>query len=260
MTRHNTLAAVLAVACLAGCASAPPQGNGAPADEDGGDSLETLNRATWQFNDTVDDYVLRPVAKTYRKVTPRPVRQGVTNFFNNLLTPVDIVNNLLQAKFVAAVSDTGRLLMNTTLGIGGIFDPATDAGLPVSDEDLGQTLAVWGVPAGPYLVLPLLGPSTLRDAVALYPDSQLTPLVQYHDSNVTDKLQILYGINTRERLLGTDRVIESAFDPYIFVREAYLQNRQFEIHDGDPPLDDVYGEYDDYDYEDLPAADDDEPG
>ncbi|MGH9173005.1 MAG: MlaA family lipoprotein, partial [Vicinamibacterales bacterium] len=199
------------------------------------------------------DYVLRPVAKGYRKVTPRPVRKGVTNFFDNLMTPIDIVNNLLQAKFVPALSDTGRLVMNTTLGIGGIFDPATDAGIPEHDEDFGQTLAVWGVPAGPYLVVPFLGPSTLRDGIALYPDSQLTPLVKYHDSNVTDKAQILYGINTRERLLGADKAIEDALDPYIFLREAYLQNRVYVIHDGNPPLDDVYDEYDIYDVEEPDA-------
>lgn len=256
--RSVTTALLLAAMLLAGCASAATQESGAPdtndpgpAPEDG-DPLETLNRATYQFNDVFDSYLLRPVARGYQKITPRPVRKGVTNFFRNLLTPVDIANNLLQAKFVPALSDTGRLLLNTTLGVGGIFDPATEAGLAVHDEDFGQTLAVWGVPAGPYVVLPFLGPSTLRDAFALYPDSQLTPFVQYHDSSVTDKALILYAINTRERLLSTDRAVASAFDPYIFVREAYLQNRQYKIHDGNPPLDDVYGDYDVYDIEDEP--------
>ncbi|MBA3563469.1 MAG: VacJ family lipoprotein [Gammaproteobacteria bacterium] len=248
---------LLTAAALAACASASAQDGGAPTtgEEPGeaGDPFETINRATYRFNDVADTYVLRPVAKTYQKITPRPVRKGVTNFFANLLTPVDIVNNLLQAKFVPALSDTGRLLMNTTLGLGGILDPATDAGLAVHDEDLGQTLAVWGVPAGPYVVLPFLGPSTVRDGLALYPDAQLMPLVQYHDSNVTGKLQILYGINTRERLLSTDRAVANAFDSYVFVREAYLQNRQYKIHDGNPPLDDVYGDYDVYDYEEEPG-------
>lgn len=249
---HEIMAMVAACLLLAGCAASPAREGGAPDPagdgdtqpaRDAADPLEAINRVTYRFNDTLDHWVLRPVAKSYQAVTPRPLRKGVTNFFDNLLTPIDIFNNLLQAKFTAALSDTGRLLLNSTLGIGGIFDPATDAGLAKHDEDFGQTLAVWGVPPGAYLVLPLLGPSTLRDAPALYADAQLTPLTHYDNSSVRDKLLVLYAINTRERLLGTDRAVRNALDPYVFVREAYLQNRSYHIHDGDPPLDDVYGDY-----------------
>ncbi|MGH8496270.1 MAG: MlaA family lipoprotein [Gammaproteobacteria bacterium] len=259
---RNT-ALILACGLLAACASAPDREDGAAEDDatradnraEPGDPLEKINRVTYGFNDVFDTWLLRPVAKGYQTITPRPVRRGVNNFFDNLLTPIDIVNSLLQAKFVPALSETGRLVMNTTLGIGGIFDPATDAGIPKHDEDFGQTLARWGVPAGPYIVVPFLGPSTVRDGIAQYPDSQLTPLVKYHDSNVTGKAQILFGIATRERLIGPDEAIENAIDPYIFRREAYLQNREYVIHDGNPPLDDEYDEYDEYDdYEDEEPA------
>ena len=249
---HKFIAASAVWMLLAGCAAAPALEGGAPdstVDDgaqpagDAADPLESINRVTYRFNDTLDHWVLRPVAKSYQAVTPRPLRKGVSNFFDNLLTPIDIANSLLQAKFAAALSETGRLLLNSTLGIGGIFDPATDAGLDEHDEDFGQTLAVWGVPAGPYLVLPLLGPSTMRDAPALYADVQLAPLTHYDNSSVRDKLLVLYGINTRERLLATDRAVRNALDPYVFVREAYLQNRTYVIHDGNPPLEDVYGDY-----------------
>ena len=182
------------------------------------------------------------MAKGYRKVTPALARQGVGNFFSNLAYPAVIVNNLLQGKAGAALSDTGRLLVNTTVGLGGLLDVASDIGLEEHDEDFGQTLAVWGVPAGPYVVLPFLGPSTLRDAVTRPADAALNGLYYVDDASVRDKLVVLDIIDLRARLLVAESQIESSNDPYLFVRESYLQRREYLIYDGDPPMDDFFEE------------------
>lgn len=206
------------------------------------DPLEPVNRVTYQFNDAVDTVLLKPVARGYKAVTPSLVRQGVGNFFTNLGYPFVIFNNLLQGKPGAAVSDTGRLLINTTVGLGGILDVASDVGLEKHNEDLGQTLAVWGVPAGPYVVLPFLGPATLRDAVSRPADIGFNGLYYVNDRSVRDKLFVLEIIDMRARLLPLESQIEASTDPYLFVRESYLQRREFLIYDGNPPEDDFFEE------------------
>lgn len=218
---------------LCGCASAPPRA-GAPLAPD---PLERLNRITSTMNDVMDRVVVKPVTKTYVKITPRPVQDSVHNFFQNLEEPIVIFNDLLQGKFKQSGADTGRFLANSTFGVLGLFDVATPMGLQQHDEDLGQTLAVWGVPSGPYLVLPLLGPSTFRDAFGSYVDGRYNPTSIYEVDDVPTRngMVILYGIDKRAGLLNYEDQIQAAFDPYVFIRDAYLQHRQFLIYDGNPP-------------------------
>src|SRR5690606_22079911 len=159
MRLSSILPALLCIGLLPACATLPS------GERDPRDPMERFNRSMYRFNDTLDRNVARPVARAYVKVTPAPVRSGVSNFFRNLNTPTVIVNNLLQAKPRAFFTDTLRLVVNTTIGIGGLFDPASQLGIPAGDEDFGQTLGRWGVGSGPYVVLPFLGPSTARDTV-----------------------------------------------------------------------------------------------
>lgn len=196
------------------------------------DPWESLNRKVFVFNDTLDRWALRPVAVGYQKITPQPVRTGVRNFFGNLGEGKNLFNNLLQAKFRDAGIDTSRFLFNTTFGVFGVFDVATKMGLQRNDEDFGQTLGKWGVESGPYVVLPLLGPSTVRDAPALIPDyySSVYPLI--------DRDRYRYGLSAvdavkvRESLLRADELV-GAGDKYSFVRNAWLQNREYRVLDGE---------------------------
>lgn len=228
------LTLALAALLLAGCAS-----NRAAETDETYDPLESINRPIFTFNRTLDKYLLRPVTKGYDTVAPKPLKYAVTNFFSNLRQPIYVANNLLQGKPGAAARQTGRFAINTVLGLGGIIDAANDANLPVEKEDFGQTLAVWGIGGGPFLMLPLLGPSNPRDGIGMLADLQIDLLYQYDNSSVRDKLLILRIIETRRQFLSADKAINEAADPYIFVREAYLQNRQFEIYDGDPPVADL---------------------
>jgi phospholipid-binding lipoprotein MlaA len=229
---------------LGACASSPGVAEGETQSEEKkqerspADPWEPMNRGTYAVNRGLDKVTLKPLSQGYKKITPNFVRRGISNFFANLRIPLTIVNNLLQGKGHDALSDTARLVMNSTLGIGGLFDPATSAGLEQHAEDFGQTLAKWGVPAGPYVMIPILGPRTLRDAVTIPLDIFLDPLSHYENSSVRDKLWILKAIHVRARLLAVEKSIDSAYDPYVAIREAYLQNRAFLIYDGDPPLDD----------------------
>jgi phospholipid-binding lipoprotein MlaA len=237
---------VLAV-LLSGCANAP-----AREDRDPHDPFERYNRAVYRFNDALDRNVARPVAVVYQEKVPQPARTGVNNFANNLSYPVVIVNNALQGKFGDAVADTGRFVINTTIGILGIFDPASKLGLERNNEDFGQTLGVWGAGPGPYLVLPILGPSTVRDASGLAVDSfYFDPMVTEIDTPDRYGVFLLRGIDTRARLLEADRFLEDEFDPYITIREAYLQRRRHLIYDGDPPPDEFDDDWnDDWDDDD----------
>ncbi|MEJ2604120.1 MAG: VacJ family lipoprotein [Gammaproteobacteria bacterium] len=219
---------------LGGCASQETQPGITP------DPLEKINRATYQFNDVVDSAVLKPIAKGYKKVTPALVRRGVGNFFNNLQTPRIALNNLLQGKPGAALSDMGRLVVNSTVGLGGLIDVASDLGLEEHEEDLGQTFAVWGIPQGPYLVLPFLGPSSPRDAFGQLGALGLSGIRYIDNTSVRDKLWILGFIDVRARLLAVESQIEASNDPYLFVRESYLQRREYLIYDGNPPMDDFF--------------------
>ena len=178
----------------------------------------------------------------------------MANFFDNLTTPRSMVNNFLQNKPDEGFSDFGRFVMNSTVGIGGLFDVASAAGLEVYNEDFGQTFAVWGVPDGPFVVIPFLGPSTLRDAVAYPLDWYSNPLVHYNNTSVRDKLLVLRAIDLRARLLVAEQLIADSPDPYVTIRESFLQNRRFQVFDGDPPIDEDF--YDDFDdFEDFEETD-----
>lgn len=200
------------------------------------DPLEGLNRTTFKVNETVDDYVLKPVAKGYQAVTPSFVRAGVSNAFSNIGDVGTSVNNLLQGKPSNAVSDAGRFLVNSTLGILGLFDVATGMGLEKHQEDFGQTLGSWGVGSGPFLVLPLLGPSTLRDTVAK-PIDAYTGYTRYMGHVPTrNSTQALDIINFRADLLNTTSALdEASLDKYQFLRDAYLQRRLSQVYDGKVP-------------------------
>jgi phospholipid-binding lipoprotein MlaA len=214
----------------AGCASLPPGSQRDPRDR-----FERYNRAMFSFNQAVDRTVVRPVAVGYTKITPRPVRQGISNFLANLSYPVVIVNDVLQAKPELFARDTARLVVNTTVGIGGLFDPASKWGLSANDEDLGQTFGRWGLPQGPYVMLPLLGPTTVRDGVGRVGDQFAEPRTYIDDSTVRYGLTGLDLLDTRASLLDADEVMNRAFDPYAFVRNAYLQRRLYQVTDGNAP-------------------------
>lgn len=209
----------LAAAVLAGCATGPQ------ASPD--DPLEPMNRAIFTVNDKLDQYVATPVAKGYRAVTPEPVRTAVSNFYSNLADIGNFANNLLQGKGVAAAESFMRVAMNSVLGIGGLIDIATPAGLPKRSQDFGLTLGTWGVPSGPYLVLPVFGPSSFRDGAGLYVNFWFDPAT-YAEPAVRNSLYGMNVVDVRTNLLGaTDLLRLAALDRYAFVRDAYLQRRRY---------------------------------
>lgn len=220
---------VLALALAAGgCATT---GGG-----DARDPLEGVNRAVFAFNDQADDIVFRPAARLYRNVTPQGLRDSVRNFFSNIDDLFIGVNNLLQGKVETAVNDWLRFAFNSTLGFFGIIDWASDMGLEKHNEDFGQTLGRWGVGDGMYLVLPLLGPSTLRDTVALPVDWAGDPVYEHTPVDERNVMTATRTIGRRADLLGASRTLEAAaLDRYVFLREAYLQQRRSQIYDGRPP-------------------------
>ncbi len=230
---------------------------GACASDDGrqraeSDPWEPLNRGMYKFNDVLDRAIIKPVARGYTWLIPSFARRGVTNFRNNLTTPRSAVNNFLQGKPKQGLSDVTRFLFNSTIGIAGLIDVASAGGLEVYDEDFGQTLAVWGVPDGPYVYLPLFGPHTLRDAIALPLNILANPVVHYDNTSVRDKLYVLIAIDIRSRFFLAERLLEDSKDPYLTIRESYLQSRRFKIYDGDPPEDDDF--YDDFEDEESDGA------
>ena len=205
-----------------------------PGDEH--DPLESLNRTVFNFNEGVYKYVLDPVTETYQDVAPQPVQTGVSDFFSNIDDLFVLANDLLQFKFAQAASDLGRLAFNTTAGLFGLIDVATYMDMPKHHEDFGQTLAIWGVGDGPYLVLPLLGPSTLRDTGGLVVDSRYDPILDIKDSEARWDVIGLKAVDTRAGLLPADRIAgKSGVDKYNFIRDAYLQHRRSLIYDGNPP-------------------------
>ena len=239
------LSALFASVCI-GCATmdqgAIPEAN---------DPLEKPNRAIFKFNQVMDRRILRPITRGYRAVTPDRVEQAVHNFFDNLTSPIVIASDLLQAKFKQAGGDTGRFLLNSTVGVLGFIDVARHVGLEGHDEDFGQTLGKWGFGQGPYLMVPFFGPYTVRDGIGRILEFPLEPLTYYHpDSNVREAIVLMYYINRRARLLGADQELDEAFDPYIFVRSAYLQRRRYLVYDGMPPSldDDFESEYSEEDF------------
>ncbi len=201
------------------------------------DPWEGFNRRMFSFNDALDRHVVRPVAKTYRRSVPSFARRGIGNFFRNLLEPTNIVNNVLQGKPGPAISDVWRFLMNSTLGLAGFRDVATSMGFVRHEEDFGQTLALWGFNAGPYLVLPFLGPSNVRDGLGLLPYYLYTDPRLFVDDLATSAALIAVDVvDRRAQLLSTSRVLELQLDPYVFTREAVRQRRLDLIYDGNPPL------------------------
>ena len=227
-------AGALLLSLLAGCATT---NMGTP-----GDPLERMNRATYRFNDSVDRAVLRPVATGYRDHVPELVQQGIDNFLENLAFPTTIVNDLLQLKIKDTLVDLGRFAVNTTLGLGGLLDPASHFGIPKNDEDFGQTLGRWGVSAGPYVVVPFFGPSTVRDAPSIYVDAQTDLRVALHiDNSVEWALAGVSLVHRRSELLPFDAQFDAAYDRYAFIRNAWLQRREYQVKDGnvtdDIPLD-----------------------
>lgn len=232
--RSNKTALLLLSVLATGCASIPPEQRVEV------DPWEPLNRSLFEINRTVDNATTKPLAKGYRAIMPGPARKGVTNFFHNLTTPLSAANNFLQGKPEQGLSEIGRFLFNSTVGIGGLFDVATAGGIADHREDLGQTAAVWGVPDGPYVMLPMLGPSTLRDALLLPLTMSADPLMNYDNTSIRDKLTVLRIIDLRYRLLVTDKFLEDSKDPYVTTRESYLQNREYEIYDGAPPEEDDF--------------------
>lgn len=220
-----------ALACLGlllgGCAT---MGDPSPADP-----LEPMNRASFKFNDALDRAALKPVARVYHDYTPWWFQSGVGHFFENLGNPGTAINQVLQGKFLAAGQDTLRFVINTTLGWGGVLDVASGAQLPEHDEDLGQTLGKWGVPAGPFLMVPVVGPSTLRDLPSRVADRLLQPLFWFNVGNAKWASLALDLVDTRARYLVLDPTLDRVYDRYVFIRDAYLQRRQFAVYDGNPP-------------------------
>lgn len=226
--RHFKLWALLTVALLVvGCAHSPA--------EDPWDPLEPLNRKVYRFNETFDRYAARPVARAYRDYTPLPLRRGIGNFFDNARYPVTVANTYLQGKFMLGTSDAARFLVNTTAGCVGFFDVATPLGLEKHGEDFGQTLGVLGLGQGVYLMLPFIGPSSGRDIIGTGVDQFADPLNLIDDTTTRLMVEAVYLIDLRASFLGFDRSVRRAFDPYIFVRTAYLENRRNKVHDGKPP-------------------------
>ncbi|MFD1215527.1 MlaA family lipoprotein [Microbulbifer celer] len=210
------------------------------------DPWEGFNRAIFRFNDTADRWFLKPTAVTYRQVTPIFMQTGVSNFFSNLHEINNVLNNVLQWKWGQVGNDTGRFLVNSTVGIGGLFDVAQHMGLERSDgEDLGQTLAVWGVPSGPYLVLPFLGPSSIRDGTGEVMEWYTNPLTYIDDNSVEYTLKVLDVVQTRASLLQAESLLQG--DRYVLMRDAYLQRREYLIEDGELE-DDFGGDLDEYDF------------
>ena len=200
------------------------------------DPWENMNRAIFKFNTVLDKAILKPVAKGYVKVMPTPVRKGVSNFFSNLAEPTTIVNDVLQGKFKQGAQDTGRFLVNSTVGILGIFDVAKHISLEKHREDFGQTFGKWGAGTGPYIVLPLLGPSNVRDGIGLIPQYLYTdPIPQVSDNGARTGLIVGRVINLRADLLRLDKLLDQQIDPYVFVRDGFLQQRKKAVYDGNLP-------------------------
>lgn len=225
---------LMSIALVAGCATTQQTERVAKIDP-----FESMNRAVFTFNENADEYVIKPVAEAYQFVLPEFVRTGVTNFFSNIGDVFVAVNNLLQGKPGNAANDIGRFLVNSTIGILGLFDVATEAGLEKNKEDFGQTLGVWGVPSGPYVVLPLFGPSSVRDTAGLVVDIKTDFILNSDHLNHDQKVgsTVLRVVNQRANLLNASQLLEdAAFDKYSFLRDSYLQRRHNQVYDGNPPL------------------------
>jgi phospholipid-binding lipoprotein MlaA len=199
------------------------------------DPLEGVNRVVYKFNDVADTTVIKPVATAYKAITPSPVRTGVSNFFNNINTFISSINNLLQFKFTNAFTEAGRFVINSTFGVAGLIDVAGMDKVPVHKEDFGQTLGVWGVGNGAYLVLPILGPSTIRDGTGLLVDTlAFDPITYIHEPETRNVIRGIQFLDKRTQLLDAKDILDNAsLDSYAFTRDAYLQSRETKLRDGD---------------------------
>jgi phospholipid-binding lipoprotein MlaA len=221
----------LFVLIFAGCTIAKPRSD---------DPWKGFNRKMYTFNDAADKAVIRPAALGYRKITSANVRRVISNFFSNVKMPITIVNNALQGDPRDAARNTGRFLVNTTIGFVGLFDPASEMHMPLDETDFGVTLAKWGVPDGPYLVLPLVGATTVRDFWRLPVDQYFDPLHWYaedHDLayNAQYLPNVFYLVTLRSRGIEAEGLLEGIYDPYVFYRDAYRQRRLYELYEGAPP-------------------------
>jgi phospholipid-binding lipoprotein MlaA len=229
---RRSLAWLAAALLLGGCATLPP------GPRDARDPMERTNRAVFKFNRAADKAVLRPAAKVWQAIMPRPVRTGLGNFSNNLGYPTTILNEYLQGKGRDGTADIARLVVNTVFGLG-FFDPASHIGLPRHNEDFGQTLGKWGVHTGPYLMLPILGPSTVRDTPSRVVDAYTSGGQYLNDQYLRWSLAAASTLEIRAELLATDGMLESSFDPYALTRNAWLKRREYEVRDGNVEWDDA---------------------
>jgi len=224
----SRLLAPLAILLLSGCSSTSGYHN--PKDP-----LEPLNRSVYKFNDALDRAIVKPVAKGYVAVVPAPGRTMVNNFFSNLDDVLVTLNDILQLKLVQATSDFGRILINTTLGAGGLADAATATGFEKHNEDFGQTLGYWGIGSGAYLMLPFLGPSSVRDGIGLYADTLTSPTIKLKPIQ-RNQTTLADGVRKRSNLLENEQLLDTAgLDRYSFIRDAYLSHRRSLVYDGNPP-------------------------
>ena len=218
---------VVAVLSVSACVTLPPNSQRVPQDP-----WESWNRGVYKVNDKLDRAIAKPAAKGYVRFVPSPIRTGIRNFFANLNTTTVMINDALQGKPLAAANDLGRFLLNSTLGLGGILDPATPAGLARNDEDFGQTLGHWGVHPGPFVELPILGPSDVRDAAGKVVDTYTNPRQYIKNDYVKYGLYLPSLLDTRASLLSLDDTLKNVYDPYAFIRDAYLQRRAYQVSDG----------------------------
>lgn len=231
---------------VSGCATSIPASD--REDRSPADPWEPMNRRIHAFNDNVDRFTFEPMARAYEHAVPDPMRHGINNFSKNLLGPLNIINNFLQGKFRHGFSETGRFLANSTWGILGFVDVGADLGMQTYREDFGQTLAVWGVPDGPFVVVPILGPRTVRDATMIPLNFAADPSFWIEDDATKWTLYLVRAVDVRAQLFAAEALIKDSFDPYLTIRESYLQNRQYLIHDGNPPEDeDFYDDFEDFD-------------
>ncbi len=250
--QHTFSYILISVLTLGGCATtkvADQEGKAQPIVASKVDPYESVNRKIYGFNDSVDNYVAEPISNVYKKITPQFMQTGIFNFFNNLKNVNVVLNDVLQAKFEQSAKDTGRFAINSTVGLVGLFDVAKKVGLEQNDEDFDQTLAVWGVPRGPYLVIPFLGPVTARGIPGVVVDTAANP-----SSYVGAPVQLVSLLNTRASAEGALKFIdEAALDPYVFTRESFLQWRQSLATDGKGQ---ATSEFDDELIEDEAASND----
>jgi len=201
------------------------------------DPLEDINRVTHEFNEVFDDNIFEPISRAYKSYIPDFVQERVSNFFDNLRDVSTLGNQILQFKPIESVTTLGRVLVNSTVGLGGLFDVASDIDLTTDNEDFGQTMAVWGVESGPYVTLPLLGPSTLRDSIGIYVDTNSpTNLISEMDDIGFVSASAMNAIDQRVELLPITDILDHSDDPYIMMRSSYLQKRKYDVFDGDLPI------------------------